>query len=606
MGHYPAFGWRTSLCLLIFFIVLLRPVTIESAFASETDLPEPSSLEPMSLLGVDSEDGDKGFTLVAPHSGNNVFLVDHDEVVVHTWRTNSNTRGTVKMLEDGTLLRGKSGPGGLPYSVHLLDWNGSVLWDYTPPSGYNRHHDIEQLPNGNFLINTMKFYHDYDIIDMGRDLNITQGQIPVEHIMEIKPNGTTGGDVVWMWDPLDHFIQDFDPEKPNYGVVKDHPELLDLNYPPVDISEWTHSNAVSYNAELDQIMITDRNFDEFWVIDHNTTMAEAANHTGGAHGKGGDILYRWGNPETYGAGNVTNHILYGPHDAQWIGTGLPGEGNIIVFNNGQNGYMTRPEGNYSTVEELIPSINATGGYDLDPGFAYGPSNPIWSYNASPPESFFVRAMGGVQRLPDGHTLVCGGVTGKIIEVNKTKEVVWDYKATRLFQASRYYPPALEIVRDLEATENVMTIVNVSSFISDLDTDHEDLVISENSPFASVHGHELHLLYPPGILTDIIGLMVDDGIFEMEGEVRVNITPVNDPPQLVPIPDIAATEAVLYILDAFLFLYGIHGRRVIDGCDVDKDLCPILELSVAHHQKDPVGEDPIGVQEAQFPPIDRDE
>ncbi len=497
---------------------------------------------------VDYEDAEKGLTLIAPFNQMKVYLVDHKGVVVHTWLSDSKTKGTTILLENGTLLRGRSGLNGQPDGVELLDWNGSVLWDYVPPSGFTWHHDFEPLPNGNILINTMVSYHEQEAIELGRDPEITHGFLVVEPILEIKPNGTAGGDVVWKWDPLDHLIQDYDHVKRNFGVVKDHPELIDINYQPADIPEWQHTNSVSYNAELDQIMITDRNFDEFWVIDHNTTMAEAAGHTGGAHGKGGDILYRWGNPEAYDAGNASNHVLYGPHDAHWIGPGLPGEGNIIVFNNGMNSELTRPEGRFSTVEELVLPINATGGYDLTPGSAYGPSDPIWSYNTSPPESFFAWAMGGVERLPNGNTLVCGGSTGYNFEVNSKDEIVWDYRSNSIFRVSRYYPPALDKISDLDATEDEMVSVNIASFISDLDTGHEDLVISENSSYADVSGHELLLQYPEGITTDIIELTVSDGIFGMERPVRINITPVNDAPILAPIPDITVTEAVPYTLD----------------------------------------------------------
>ena len=61
-------------------------------------------------------------------------------------------------------------------------------------------------------------------------------------------------------------------------------------------ADWMHSNAVAYNAELDQVLLNVLEFNEFWIIDHSTTTAEAAGHTGGKHGKGGDLLYRWGNP----------------------------------------------------------------------------------------------------------------------------------------------------------------------------------------------------------------------------------------------------------------------------------------------------------------------
>ncbi len=65
------------------------------------------------------------------------------------------------------------------------------------------------------------------------------------------------------------------------------------------IADWLHTNSVDYNEEFDQIVVSVRHFSEIWVIDHSTTTAEAAGHSGGNSGKGGDLLYRWGNPEAY-------------------------------------------------------------------------------------------------------------------------------------------------------------------------------------------------------------------------------------------------------------------------------------------------------------------
>src|SRR5262249_36877966 len=97
--------------------------------------------------------------------------------------------------------------------------------------------------------------------------------------------------------------------------------------------DWTHVNAVSYNPRFDQIMISVRETNEVWIIDHSTTTAEAAAHRGGKYGMGGDILYRWGNPRAYRAASVADQKLFAQHDAHWIPAGLPGEGNLLVFNN---------------------------------------------------------------------------------------------------------------------------------------------------------------------------------------------------------------------------------------------------------------------------------
>jgi len=543
---HRAFALKAPIVLLVFIVIMPLVANTGIDVVIGADTPEPVGTGSTSRFAVSIDDADDGFTLIAPYSGTKVYLVTCDGVIIHTWSSTRATTGNVKLLPDGTLLRGRSGVNGLGDGVHILDWDGTVLWDYTPPSPYTRHHDIEAMPNGNVLMNTMVQYKDTQMIAMGRDPNNTPAQLPVEPIIEVKPNGPNGGKIVWSWNPLDHTIQDFNPDKSNYGVVKDHPELIDINFPAEFTNEWQHSNGVAYNADLDQVMITNRNFDEFWVVDHNTTIGEAKNHTGGAHGKGGDLLYRWGNPRAYGSGDKDDQTLWGPHDAHWIAPGLPGAGHIIVFNNGMNMYMTRPDGAYSSIEELVPPLNVSGEYELGLGSVYGPASSLWSYNASPPEDFFTWAMGGVERLPDGNTLICGGSTGYNFEVTPLGEVVWSYRSNGAFKVSRYYPPYMEKVPDLQAMEDVPLRVDISQFLSDLDTDVEDLVIDESSPYATVSGHELQLLYPEGITSDVINVTIADGIFEVGRKVRVNITRVNDPPILAPIPEITATEDVPYL------------------------------------------------------------
>ncbi|HIG99592.1 MAG TPA: hypothetical protein HA258_03320, partial [Thermoplasmata archaeon] len=173
---------------------------------------------------------------------------------------------------------------------------------------------------------------------------------------------------------------------------------------------------------FDQIMISVHNFDEIWVIDHSTTTEEAIGHIGGNSGKGGDILYRWGNPMAYHAGTITDKKFFSQHDATWIDDSCPGAGNILVFNNGDN----RPTGVYSSVDELIPPVNENGQYYREPGSPFGPSNLIWSYTADPPESFYSGVFSGAQRLPDGNTLICDGVDGRFFEVTPEGTLIWQY------------------------------------------------------------------------------------------------------------------------------------------------------------------------------------
>ena len=79
---------------------------------------------------------------------------------------------------------------------------------------------------------------------------MSQGTLWPDQIVEVQPVGTDQANIVWEWNIWDHLIQEYDSTKDNYGVVGDHPELLDINF--VDSpdhlnpykSDWMHCNAM--------------------------------------------------------------------------------------------------------------------------------------------------------------------------------------------------------------------------------------------------------------------------------------------------------------------------------------------------------------------------
>jgi hypothetical protein len=181
-------------------------------------------------------------------------------------------------------------------------------------------------------------------------------------------------------------------------------------------------NGIAYNAKLDQVMMTIHNFSELWIIDHSTTTAQAASHKGGSQGKGGDLLYRWGNPAAYLNGSMEDQHFFQPHNASWIPEGNPHAGKIMIFNNG----LGRPGGMYSSVEIIAPPVNNKGGYATSK-MPYLPKSPEWVYQDSVPMSFYSALISGAQMLNNGNVLICSGIPGIMFEVDSSKHKLWEYR-----------------------------------------------------------------------------------------------------------------------------------------------------------------------------------
>jgi hypothetical protein len=421
--------WFALLALMLFIGVTVAPSIDADGNFDNIILPVTTvSLNPPQPCDQSSH----GQILYAPMWSTTTFLVDSNGTINHTWPSENAPGVAVSWLGDGAILRTIRtgiGPvaGGAGGGVQKVEWDGTVVWDFRYDSDGNlSHHDVKILPNGNVLLIAWETKTRDQVIAAGRNPNdIPLGGLMPDHIIEVQPTGPTSGMIVWAWHVWNHLIQDYDSSKANYGVVGDHPELIDVNYVTSVQKDWMHTNSIDYNEEFDQILISVNNFNEIWVIDHSTTTQEAAGHTGGNSGKGGDILYRWGNPAAYRRGTVSDQKLFSQHDATWIQPGCPGAGDILIFNNG----VGRPNSEYSSVDEIISPVDENGQYYLAPSSAYGPTMQTWRYTATPPTSFYASHLSGAQRLIDGDTLICNGESGEIFEVTPEDLTVWQLTTT---------------------------------------------------------------------------------------------------------------------------------------------------------------------------------
>ena len=302
----------------------------------------------LSLHAQNSTEFD-GYALYNQQNENTVYLIDKYGQIAHTWNCDLACNYTVLLKNNGNIVRGAKNPdnnldgaaqGGV---VQEIAPDGTVVWEFTYSSStYLSHHDIT-IVNDNVLLTAWEVKTNSELTQAGYD-DASDDKWPT-HFVEVSNNGAGGGEIVWEWHLWDHMIQDHDSNKDNFGVIADHPELININMLPEmgggpgpggNSGDWFHVNGVNYNADLDQIAFSSRHASEVYIIDHSTTSGEAATHLGGNSNQGGDLLYRWGNPSNYGAPG-SQEIASAVHDVRWITNDGRSNGGFLQFYNNNGG-----------------------------------------------------------------------------------------------------------------------------------------------------------------------------------------------------------------------------------------------------------------------------
>ncbi len=391
------------------------------------------------LIYINADATQSGFNLLYPHNQSNVYLLNACGEIVHQWEGDPDTRpgNAVYLLEDGRLVKTLrpasvvddpiwAGGGGA--TIEIRDWDNNLEWSYTLNNDTARlHHDIEIIENGNNLSILAIAWEKKDLAEViaaGRDTSVLQDdELWPDYIFEIDP---TTDEILWEWHAWDHLIQDRDSTLANFGSKASNPGRIDINYDfdGTGDPDWMHSNAIDYDPRWRQIILSVPNFHEVWIIDHTTTTAEAATNRGGLGNKGGNLMFRWGNPQAYQRGDASDQKLFYQHDAQiiqdFISPTDPLYRSYLVFNN-------RVSSTFSTVNTFRPTFIEYGWeFQLNPeGFA--PSD-FSSTITHPVDSslLFSTILSGAQYLPNSNFLICVGRFGYTFELNPDNEIVWEY------------------------------------------------------------------------------------------------------------------------------------------------------------------------------------
>ena len=349
-----------------------------------------------------------GYTLFySPiQEGPGARLINMNGEVVHEWKFDSSrVKGPcprVRLLENGHIivLRGNMEEIG---GVQEYDWENRLVWEYIP--SLPCHHDIFKKDNGNvLLICREKVPEEYR--KKAKDPR-RRGELYSDVIFEVTPDK----EITWEWHEYEHI----DIDRCNWITAS-----RDWWGGPNNntVTDWTHTNTVQALPENKwhdggdnrftpgNVLLSLRQLDTILIVDRETK----------------EIV--WEYTGDYKGG------MSGQHEPHMIEKGLPGEGNMLIFDNGASPKKDLAHAGYSFVLEINPITKKV----------------IWVYEDG--ERFHSNYTSSSQRLPNGNTLINETAGHRIFEVTRKGEIVWEYvyltsPSARSYRYSYNYFPQMK-------------------------------------------------------------------------------------------------------------------------------------------------------------------
>ncbi len=376
-----------------------------------------------------------GYNLV-PTINKGALLFDMNGNEVRRW---DEFHGFPNKLLPGGYLIGHSGDRNTQYgmqdSVDLvqIDYDGNIVWkfdkwEYIEDPGEEprwmarHHHDYQREGNpvGYYVPGMDPTPLKGNTLILGhttvRNPKISQHRLLDDVFYEVDWEGN----IVWEWHANEHF-DEFGFDEAAKNVLARNPNLRNVDG---GIGDWLHINCMSYlgpNKWYDQ-------GDERFHPDNIIFDSREANFLAIISKKTGEVVWQIG--PNYDD-EATRHIDYiiGPHHTHMIPRGLPGEGNILVYDNGGWGGYGLPNPSskmgqknalrdYSRVLEINPVT-----LDIEWQFTPDEINAVIPTDA---QKFYSPYVSSAQRLPNGNTLIDEGSNGRLIEVTEDHEVVWEW------------------------------------------------------------------------------------------------------------------------------------------------------------------------------------
>jgi hypothetical protein len=280
-----------------------------------------------------------------------------------------------------------------------LDWDGNTVWSFgekAPGGAAQQHHDWARLPNGNTVV-LANWVHPVK--------GFKHAQVLDDVIYEVNP----AGEVVWKWVASEH-LKEFGFTSAELKIVKNAPiaDYLHVNnLKVVGPNRWFAAGDQRFAP--DNLLFDSRNANFIAIIDRQS----------------GKIIWRLG-PHYADAtleGQLPRQVprpvdqISAQHDAHIIPEGLPGAGNLLVFDNqGVAGYPPA----------AVPRTGGSRVLEIDPV----KNEIVWQYSGEssggPAWSFRSTHISAARRLPNGNTFIDEGQSGRLFQVTADGDIVWEY------------------------------------------------------------------------------------------------------------------------------------------------------------------------------------
>ena len=374
-----------------------------------------------------------GYTVFPAAGQQGCVLIDMNGNVVKFWEGLLGEPGPNRMLPGGFVMGSIGSRKGHQEHTKLVkvDWDGNIVWSFNrveeirdpgtePFWSARQHHDYQMEGNPvGYYVPGMNF------VDQGRTLilshknwknpQISEKMLEDDLIVEVDHSGN----IIWQWVAGEH-VEEMGFDEAAKNIMARDPSWSSER----GAGDWKHVNNMNYlgpnkwfdkgdqRFHPDNIIIDGRTTNTIIIIDKKT----------------GKIAWQVGPDYTRTPALKNLDVIIAQHHAHMIPKGLPGEGNILVFDNGgQAGYGAPTPGAPKGIGNAQRDFSRVLEFDpltLEIKWQYTFAEA--GFGAQDKYKFYSHYISAAQRLPNGNTLITEGADGRLFEVTPEHEIVWEY------------------------------------------------------------------------------------------------------------------------------------------------------------------------------------